>query len=326
MGRSSENRRSLPLVLGALACAGVLAGREPRAADDDLERRFAAGIRPILARACVSCHGGAKREGGLNLASAGDGTPALAHRGVWRRVRARVEAGEMPPDDAGIDLSDSDRKMVMDWVGRALAEGADRSRRDPWPAVLRRLTRTEYVLTLRDLFGLPEEVLDRLDLPEDPPGDHFENLGAALSLAPSALERYFAAADRVAEIVFGREWSAGGVRNRLMTVKPLPDSPEREAARQSLARIVRRRRSPAIPGYPRVGGDGLAIVGNPQAARRRRARRRLMNQSATTDVPPRTIVFGSGAAKPEKTIPGIGSMPGNRLMSGAIMSMLAGSA
>lgn len=234
--------------LGALAWAGLLCVPLARGADLDLAGRFATDVRPILSRSCVTCHGVEKREGGLDLSGFADGKLASARRGVWKRVRARVEAGDMPPDDAEPGLPDADRKSLLDWVGQALAAGADRSRRDPGPSILRRLTRTEYIHTLRDLFGLPEELLDRLDLPEDLPGDHFENLGAALSLAPSTLERYFQAADRVVEIVFGREWYAGGARNRLMPIRPAGDRPEREAARESLRRFVRRAdRRPAAP-------------------------------------------------------------------------------
>ena len=47
--------------------------------------------------------------------------------GPW--MAEYVEAGEMPPDDAETSLSDSDRKVLLDWTGAALTAGADRSRR-----------------------------------------------------------------------------------------------------------------------------------------------------------------------------------------------------
>ncbi len=146
----------------------------------------------------------------------------------------------MPPDDAETPLLDSDRKTLLAWISDAMAARIARSVRDPGPSVLRRLTRGEYVRTVGDLLSIEKGDLERLDLPEDDPGDHFENLGASLSLAPTTLERYFDAADRVAAMVFGNGWYARGSRDRLMPVRPAPNRPEREAARASLARFLRR--------------------------------------------------------------------------------------
>ncbi len=223
------------LLLGGvfLSAAGAVRG-------DDLPGRYRREVRPILDRACVGCHGGSKREGGLSLRGPDDPALAAARRGIWKRVRGRVEAGEMPPDDIETPLSDSDRKTLLAWVAEAMAAGTDRSVRDPGPSVLRRLTRSEYVRTVGDLLYIEKGDLDRLDLPEDDPGDHFENLGAALSLAPTTLERYFDAADRVAAMVFGSGWYVNGSRQRLMPVRPAPKRPEREAARASLTRFLRR--------------------------------------------------------------------------------------
>lgn len=230
----SRRFRAWVLVGGVfLTAAGAVRG-------DDLPGRYGREVRPILDRACVGCHGELKREGGLSLVGPDNPALAAARRGIWKRVRERVEAGEMPPDDAETPLSDADRKALLAWVADAMAAGTDRSARDPGPSVLRRLTRGEYVRTVHDLLSIEVGELDRLDLPEDEPGDHFENLGAALSLAPTTLERYFDAADRVVVLVFGSGWYANGSRQRFMPVRPAPNRPEREAARASLTRFLRR--------------------------------------------------------------------------------------
>jgi hypothetical protein len=50
-------------------------------------------IRPLLAKHCNSCHGGAKPKGGIELSSRKGNEKPHAWKEVWERLRSRREMG-----------------------------------------------------------------------------------------------------------------------------------------------------------------------------------------------------------------------------------------
>src|SRR5262249_42209962 len=71
-------------------------------------------------------------------------------------------------------------------------------------AVIRRLNRAEYNNTVRDLLGVTFQPAD--DFPADVPGHGFDNIAGALTVSPVLVEKYLAAAEKVARTaLFGAE-------------------------------------------------------------------------------------------------------------------------
>jgi hypothetical protein len=69
---------------------------------------------------------------------------------------------------------------------------------------MRRLNRAEYNNTIRDLLGVDFKPGD--DFPADVPGHGFDNVASVLSVSPVLMEKYLAAAEKVARTaVFGPE-------------------------------------------------------------------------------------------------------------------------
>ena len=66
---------------------------------------------------------------------------------------------------------------------------------DPGRVTIRRLNRSEYNNTIRDLFGIDFHPAD--DFPSDDVGYGFDNIGDVLSLPPLLLEKYLAAAETI---------------------------------------------------------------------------------------------------------------------------------
>src|SRR6185369_15834195 len=66
---------------------------------------------------------------------------------------------------------------------------------NPGRVTVRRLNRTEYGNTIRDLVGLDFTPAD--DFPSDDIGHGFDNIGDVLSISPILMERYLAAAESV---------------------------------------------------------------------------------------------------------------------------------
>ena len=68
---------------------------------------------------------------------------------------------------------------------------------DPGRVTIRRLNRSEYNNTIRDLIGVDFHPAD--DFPSDDVGYGFDNIGDVLSMPPILLEKYLAAAETISE-------------------------------------------------------------------------------------------------------------------------------
>jgi hypothetical protein len=205
---------------------------------------FSRDAKALLTQYCGRCHNAKKQEGGVDLVSFADDASALARRNLWRRAKARVAASDMPPEDAK-QPTPADKAALARWLAAAGDYlDCDPAHRDPGPPTLRRLTHAEYGATISDLFGLYLDPRNDLGLPAEESGDgHFDNLAAILQLSPTLIEKYFAAADKIADTLFVNE----GARNRLLNPRPSAKLSERDAARQILTTLARRafRRPPA---------------------------------------------------------------------------------
>ena len=225
---------ALGLLLGAvLPCALTVRAQGQRPDPRELQTR----IQPIFTASCLGCHNAARQVGGVDLSAIGEGAAALRQRRLWRRVAAQVEAGTMPPRGSK-ELSAADRTTLLRWTKNAAEylDPQDPANRDPGPAVLRRLTLTEYNRTVKDLFGVDFDANGEVGLAETEPASGFDNLAAALTLSPALLDKYLAAADKVLDRVF----KDGRARDALLTPKAENGLAERDAARQIVTRLLRR--------------------------------------------------------------------------------------
>jgi hypothetical protein len=124
MERMSVSRVACAVALAAVAASGA-PGR-----DDPVD--FARDVRPLLARRCLACHGGIKREAGLSFAFRDDAFAPLAdglraivpgrpdQSELLRRVSTRDTEERMPPK--GERLAAAEIETLRRWI----AQGA------PW--------------------------------------------------------------------------------------------------------------------------------------------------------------------------------------------------
>jgi cytochrome c553 len=177
-------------------CAAILTLAAMAAALPGQTHAAWAGLAPVLDRSCIDCHGGDTTKGSFDLSKPAD-DPAER---LWAiaRVRERVRTGEMPPPQADA-LSAGDRQQLLHWCGQQLAEILPRL---PWPAgrvTIRRLSRTQWQNSVRDLFSVQTPLA--LGFPNDDLGYGFDNIGDALSFSTLHLEKYLAAAADVAQML-----------------------------------------------------------------------------------------------------------------------------
>ncbi|MFK5922246.1 MAG: DUF1588 domain-containing protein [Verrucomicrobiota bacterium] len=145
---------------------------------------FEEELRPFLEDHCYDCHADGMDKGGLDFDKLGSNLSDPATFAKWEMVFDRVRKGEMPPEKVKTRPS-SEGKAEL---GKVLGESLNRSHLASKGAVLRRLNRREYQNTLNDLFGTSLD-LEGL-LPEDGRSHEFDNVGEALGISMTHLERY----------------------------------------------------------------------------------------------------------------------------------------
>jgi hypothetical protein len=129
-----------------------------------------------------------------------DGRAALRDRKLWRKSAAQIEILEMPPPESPQPNAEQ-RAMLLKWMKTAgdFIDCTDPAELDPGPSALRRLTRTEYDLTVRDLLGIAVDVSEKVGIPEESTGHAYDTLANGLLLPPALMDKVFAAADYALE-------------------------------------------------------------------------------------------------------------------------------
>jgi hypothetical protein len=158
--------------------------------------QFEEQVRPFLAKFCTSCHGGDAPKAELALDRFADLASASKDRAVWDKVLENLRSETMPPDDQPQPVA-AQRKAVIGWIETQFPQLDCNGPKDPGRVTIRRLNRTEYDNTVRDLLGCDFHPAD--DFPADDVGYGFDHIGDVLSMPPILLEKYLAAAEHLAE-------------------------------------------------------------------------------------------------------------------------------
>src|SRR5262245_35543249 len=149
-------------------------------------------IRPILQQHCLACHSGEKPKANLDLNQLATDFADQAAQKQWLTVLRRIEAGEMPPK-AKPRPAEAEVGTVSAWIRANVDAAAAARRATEGRVVQRRLNRTEYENTIRDLLGI--EISLKELLPMDTSADGFDNSGEALHVSSFLIDRYLEAAD-----------------------------------------------------------------------------------------------------------------------------------
>ena len=163
---------------------------------------FDTTVRPVVTSTCSQCHNNRTRAGGLSLEDMTSAESLVQNRDVWENVLRRLRAGDMPP--AGTPRPPKASLDAMSGYIEKAFDAADASTpQDPGRVTARRLNRTEYSNTIRDLLGVRFRA-DRY-FPADDSGDGFDNIGDVLTISPLLTERYLGAAERIARWALSTE-------------------------------------------------------------------------------------------------------------------------
>ena len=154
-------------------------------------------ITAFVNQYCASCHQ-SDSPSGLNLVDAS--SQALVSRSeVWERVNRKLSARQMPPEGEP-QPSESELNTLIDQLTGPLDTAYMAAPRIPRTESLRRLTRTEYQNSVRDLLGVDIDASSWL--PADESSHGFDNVTVS-DLSPVWLGRAITAAQRVSHLAVG---------------------------------------------------------------------------------------------------------------------------
>ena len=175
---------------------------EPRsAAQHESERAAESGAaeaRALLNRYCVACHNRRTQTAGLALDTL-DVAQIETNAATWEHVIRRLRADAMPPAGRPRPAAAATHEFI-EWLESGL-DRAGLENPDPGRPAVHRLNRAEYANAIRDIFGLEIDV--NALLPADDEQEGFDNIADVLSVSPTLIERYLAAARRISQLVVG---------------------------------------------------------------------------------------------------------------------------
>ncbi len=173
---------------------------------------FTMKVAPILANHCLECHDSVVKEGGLDLSrksaafAGGESGKAIVHGKsaeslLWKRLAADEMPADRPP------LSAEEKQVLKQWLDQGAAWSLDYL--DPAiyahgakssGIVLQRLTRAEYIETVKSAVGvdISKEALEIL--PPELRADGFSNTAYNLNVDLKHVEAYA----QLAEIIVRR--------------------------------------------------------------------------------------------------------------------------
>lgn len=183
---------------------------------------FADDVQPLLAKHCVACHGQQMQMAELRLDQFQDEPEALRYPGIWDDVLRVTTLGKMPPPGSPAPTK-PELESLAGWIesNRSAMElhRTTQARR----VTARRLNRAEYNNTVRDLLGINVRPADAF--PVDDSGYGFDNIADVLSISPLLMEKYIAAAGKLARAaVWDRPRSAEPTRFRIQAARDASNS------------------------------------------------------------------------------------------------------
>ena len=170
------------------------------------------GLSALLEQSCLDCHDDDIRKGGLSIESL-DFPVTSQNANTWLKCLEQIERGFMPPQGKK-QPSDILRKTTVLELENYLVAYHKAQPVEDHQAVLRRLNRSEYRNTVRDLLKIEEGWDPTTEFPGDERSHGFATNGEKLVTSNFLLRKYLDAAEGLIEraVHFGprpevRKWT-----------------------------------------------------------------------------------------------------------------------
>ena len=157
-----------------------------------------ADLNRFIQSHCLDCHSKGTRKGELALDEllAAD---IEENEKIWESVVRKLTSRQMPPKESPRP-TERDFDAAIAFLAASLDAIATKSPNPGRTETFRRLNRTEYQNTIRDLLGLEVDITSLL--PADESSHGFDNVTVA-NLSPTLLNRYISAAQKISRLAVG---------------------------------------------------------------------------------------------------------------------------
>ncbi len=184
------NRALFPCLATGLLAALSGAGKAAPAAVLDPK------VQAYFETHCMKCHDADVQKGDFRMDTL---SPKVGFENTpqWLEIMERINSGEMPPKKEKKQPEATASAQVVEWIAAKMKEGEHARMASHARVNYNRLTRDEYVNTVRDLLGVEYDAKDPGAFLEDPEWHGFERIGSVLTLSPSNIEKYLAAAETI---------------------------------------------------------------------------------------------------------------------------------
>ena len=155
-------------------------------------------IKPLLEKYCYDCHADGVKKGKFELDAHKDFASLRSDLKLWDHVRQMLVTHVMPPK-AKPTPELPERDAMVKWIDDQVF-WFDPAKPDPGHVTMRRLNRTEYNNTIRDLLQV-YDVQPADDFPQDDTGYGYDNIGDVLTISPLHMQKYIRAARSLTDLV-----------------------------------------------------------------------------------------------------------------------------
>ncbi len=192
----------LGLVISAVVTGQGASARSPEPLPES--------VRAVLTERCLDCHSGESPAADVDLDRSVVDFADSHDRKLWERIASVLDEGRMPPPEEP-RLPAAVEETLWSFVDGQLWNHTAIGGTPP-----RRLSRDEYLRTVRTLFGLSSFELP-VGFPTDSVPHGFDNQAESLAVSPAHIEAYREMARLVADELFppprpalrARSWQAG---------------------------------------------------------------------------------------------------------------------
>ena len=188
-----KNTLSLFFLLG-ITVGSLFAAEVPQANLGQFRKE----VESVLKAACVGCHGPKKQKGKFRVDTLDPDLLKGKDVSRWLEMFDVISNGEMPPEDAKVQLADAEKVRIIGWLSGEIQVASQVRRSEQGHTSFRRMTRYEYKYAMQDLLGLPHDFSRDLP-PETSSEDGFKNSSELLQMTSVQFAQYREQARRALE-------------------------------------------------------------------------------------------------------------------------------
>ena|ERR1022692_1019361 len=160
-------RSAVSFFLIGVAHATLIASAAAAPLSPESQQAYDNKVKPFLKAHCFKCHNDEETRAGFRIDTLGTDFLSGKTADNWKEIYDNLGLGKMPPKKEARPKA-SEATAVMDWIDQEIRH-AERLAKNS-SGRTRRLNRTEYFATLRDLFDLDENYVRGLEVELPPDG------------------------------------------------------------------------------------------------------------------------------------------------------------